>query len=902
MENLPSDNDALSNNQSLLIFNKEGKAIQYSGALTSLLSSSEQPFKDIFEFDQAENFPFDSYEKIATSVSYESYLKSIHDRYFTHTIFPTNLDNEDLYIDVIEDITYWKKSMPEINMVANKEYFLRGFDLATRAGGMSVWTWDMVQDEIEWSDSMYDLYGVDRNTKMEYQVWSNALHKEDKKRVEDKLRECLEKHSAWEDEFRILTKHNNEVKWIKAAADTILKHGKPVFMFGINQDISKEKKAIEALQKESDTAKSANAEKSRFLAMMSHEIRTPMNGIIGMLDLLHDTSLDQGQVKMIETISHSANSLLSVINDVLDFSKIESGQMTLDHISTSIIEVLEKAIDALWISVKQKNQNIYLNVDFSIPSRLLIDPIKLRQIILNLIGNAIKFTDEDNGKIFIEANLIQGQAPNADQQLELIVSDNGIGMSEDQIDKLFIPFTQADNSTTRKFGGTGLGLSITKSFVDLMGGEIMVESKANKGSKFIIRLPAHEVPEDNPTLYDANLDKLDVYIATEDQYDALILSNIYKQLNAIVRLIKPDQIQELSSDIKGQLVIIESDLYELNLANLQDLEDLNFLVLVREGFADEGFSTNVSFVNALPIKPSLIIERTLSLMKMVPKESSQNKENSGHSNFASVNKEDNSNNLELDRSSKKILFAEDQETNRSVLRLQAEKLNLNYKIVEDGQQAFDEWKSSEYDLILTDCNMPYLDGFELTKKIRALELEKKSENMIPIIAITANALTGDRDICLKSGMNDYISKPLVLNELRSKIDQYLFTNSETKYRREDTDSRNYINQNEIDLHSLYEVVGINDIESLKPLLSNYLETLAKSYKKLLISFKNRDSKNIKSIAHAAKGSSNSIGANGIAEVFNSIQKNPENFEDIKLSLGECKNRIERINKEIKALQ
>jgi len=400
-------------------------------------------------------------------------------------------------------------------------------------------------------------------------------------------------------------------------------------------DITEFKRAEQA-------ALAASRAKSEFLANMSHEIRTPMNGVVGMVDILQQSDLTLEQQRMLATISQSALALLRILNDILDYSKIEAGKLAVESIPTQLAEVAQGVVQLLLPSAQAKGIDLSLALDASLPTWVFSDPARLRQVLLNLTGNALKFTQSDAshpGQVRLQ--LMPASLPDGQPGLHLVVTDNGIGMSREVVARLFQPFTQADSSTSREFGGTGLGLSISQRLVALMGGQLLVRSEPGVGSSFTVELPLLEAPSGQPS-------------------DVLPERHQHPQ-----RQRSPAQ-----AVATGQLV----------------------------------------------------------------------------------------------------LLAEDNETNRDVLREQLHLLGYSAEVAEDGVQALHMWRSGRYALLLTDCHMPNMDGLELTAAIRQAELPG---TRMPIIAVTANAMQGEIERCLAGGMDDYLSKPLRMAALKQTLARWL---------------------------------------------------------------------------------------------------------------------------------
>ena len=353
--------------------------------------------------------------------------------------------------------------------------------LATRAGGIGVWEWDLDTNELSWDARMFDLYHVDPDEfPGAYEAWRERLHPRDLQGAEETLQRALRGEKEFDTEFRVVWP-DGSVRSIQAAAMVDRDEtGRAVRMIGINWDVTERSHYEALLEQARDAAEAANRAKSDFLANMSHEIRTPMNAILGINHLLHQTELDSRQHDYVEKIRVSAHSLLGILNDILDFSKVEAGKLTLEHAPFGLGEVIENLATIVNVNAREKGIEVHFSLSEAIPATLLGDPLRLQQILINLTGNAVKFTRQ--GEVTVEAEVAELDGEEA--LLRFAVRDTGIGIPDAQQATLFAAFTQADSSTTRRYGGTGLGLAICKRLVELMGGTISVESIPDQGSTF----------------------------------------------------------------------------------------------------------------------------------------------------------------------------------------------------------------------------------------------------------------------------------------------------------------------------------------------------------------------------------------------------------------------------------
>ncbi|WP_299013188.1 PAS domain S-box protein [uncultured Photobacterium sp.] len=817
------------------------------------------------------------------------------------------------FISIVEDISDRKQFERELEESKwQREELIRGRDLASEAGGISNWSWDMVNNDLSWDARMYEIYGIDREiTDLDYDVWRGQVHPDDIDDTEVKIKRTIEDLVSFSAEFRIYNKQTGDTRWVKAAADVVSKNGQAIKMFGVNLDITDERLTQIALKKEGQLARQANEAKSNFLAVMSHEIRTPMNSVIGMIDLLRETSLSPEQERMTATVRDSSFSLLEIINGILDFSKIESGQMELDLAPTSLLAIIERSAEALWGHAINHNAKLYILPELHVPERLLIDPVRIRQIIVNILGNAIKFSQDRNkqGVVFVRTSLVCGL--DGELNIGIEVMDNGIGMSKSQQGKLFQPFTQADSSTTRKYGGTGLGLTITKSFVDMMNGYIDVESELYKGSSFNVVIPIEKDEEHKCELSNVDIISANVLVALIDESLNVVVCNVLEQVKCNFNNIDDVNIEMSNTDYINwnvDIVIVDSlDTVDevMKVFDLSYMEKPNVLLLDEEISSDRGgVEGNTYIVRSQPLKPSELIY-ALSIMsgsESAAFDKWQDKEFCReHAGMVNLGDVDNSDSL--------ILVAEDQPTNREVIGQQLSKLGYNFEMANDGIEALGKWRTGRFHLLLTDCHMPNMDGFELTSAIRNEEEMLCSGHRTTIIAITANALVGEADHCLESGMDDYVSKPVELDKLRKILSVWVRNQCLLI---ENTDEQPFVlegDDNECDINSmsrqespvnfdnLSKILGTSDKEVINTILSSFWSSLKSDYDDVLSAIHLRDGESLRRAAHTAKGASNSSAIIKLGQIFEGMEMFAidESWGEIKKLEQELSLEIERLN-------
>jgi PAS domain S-box-containing protein len=549
----------------------------------------------------------------------------------------------------------------------------------------------------------------------------------------------------------------------------------PVFT-AIARDLTETKRQMQELAETRDKAMAADRAKSEFLAVMSHEIRTPMNGVMGMLDLLRDGNLTEQQLEFIDTAEKSSNVLLGIINDILDLSKIESGKFDLQELDFNLGTTIEEVAALVASNARDKALEVVTFVESDVPRRVRGDPYRLRQVLNNLMGNAVKFTKE--GEVVVEARLT---AANDDWvELRVQVRDTGIGIAPDIAKTLFQPFTQADASTTRRFGGTGLGLVISKRLIEMMGGQIGFNSRAGEGSTFwfTVRLRLAHAQTSTEEI-DADLVGVRVLVVDDNKTNRMILEKYLIRWGA-----EATSTDGASAAIRAlhaaaeqgapfQLAILDMQMPDIDGVELAQLikgdvaiANTALLMLSSMGYPGEDARRAGIIISLLkPVRQALLHEavvKGLGLSKRNPAPASQQR--------PQLTRQFNA----------RILVAEDNPVNEKVVRVMIERLGAEIVVVGNGQLAVQHLSQDRrIDLVLMDVHMPILNGLEATRQIR--EYEKEHDlSPIPIIAMTASALTRDRENCKAAGMNDFMSKPVKRQDLDQALAQWLPRNRQHK--------------------------------------------------------------------------------------------------------------------------
>jgi signal transduction histidine kinase/ActR/RegA family two-component response regulator len=524
-------------------------------------------------------------------------------------------------------------------------------------------------------------------------------------------------------------------------------------------------------------ANSANQAKSGFLAAMSHEIRTPMNGVIGMIDVLHQTSLKGYQVEMVDLVRESAFALLAIIDDILDFSKIESGKLEVESAPMSLSEVVEKACGVLDGFAVKKDVQLTLFIDPTIPDMVLGDRVRLRQVLLNLVGNAIKFSSGRNPAGRVSVRVLPIELTTGHVAVEMHVTDNGIGMDEEAKARLFTAFTQADTSTTRRFGGTGLGLVISRRLVELMDGSLVVQSAAGEGATFTVRLQFPLVEEEAGVIKPASaVAGLSCVVAGGPAGLADDIAAYLAQDGARVeRAVDVAAMRSLSVELPaGPWVwivdVADTSISAKDLCALARTLPEHAIRVVAIGRGARG-AQHEHFADMPLLDGNVLTRRRLSkeVARAAGRELSEQEAPPRGKQEPAFRAPSHDDAL---RDGRLILVAEDNDINQKVILRQLSLLGFAADVVGNGRVALEHWRTGKYGLLLSDLHMPELDGYELTAAIRS---EEQGVNRIPIVALTANALKGEADHCRAVGMDDYLTKPMQLVDLKAALQKWLPT-------------------------------------------------------------------------------------------------------------------------------
>ncbi|MBC7654834.1 MAG: response regulator [Oligoflexus sp.] len=791
-----------------------------------------------------------------------------------NNVLETDVNGEKYVIGNAVDIT--ERHELEADLKRTKEMLEQTNEVAK----IGAWEAGLVNQTIYWSNVTRNIHEVETEYVPVFKSAVLFYIPEHQSIIIDAFNKAKDLGIPFDLELQIKTAKGNYT-WIRTIGKPEFQKGNCVRIYGTFQDVNENYLHRSDLRKAKFLADEANRAKSEFLASMSHEIRTPLNGVIGFTDLVLKTSLNQTQHQYLNIVNQSANSLLGIINDILDFSKIEAGKLELDIEKSDLFDLSSQASDIITYQAQNKGLEVLLNIDPKLPRFVFIDNIRLKQVLVNLLGNAVKFTDagEIELKIYADSDISQSEI-----DFHFEVRDTGIGIQSDKQSKIFEAFSQEDASTTKKYGGTGLGLTISNKLLGLMGSKLQLKSRVGKGSTFYfkIRLKA----EEGNSLSISDLSHIKkVLVVDDNENNRLILRQML--------LLKNIKVTEAKNGLEALQLLTEGKGYDVILMDyhMPFMDGLETIEKIRNNFNISAKEQPIMLLHSSSDDEKIIkiCEKYGVRIRMVKPIKMQDLFNK----LAKINKPNEPEikqpqiSVGLNNQMFKILVAEDNIVNKLLAKMVIERILPNAVIYEanNGLEAVDQYKSIKFDIILMDLQMPEMNGYEATQSIRLIEKGSRT----PIIALTAGNVVGEKEKCLAIGMDDFVPKPFIEKNLVDMFSKWLI--------KDELKSSSIIDKKTLfsfNSDKIRDFMG-NDLETVKIVLNltvKEIQSADDNFKKL-ISHPQPNFVAMKALGHKLYGTASGTGLEVLAEMAREVE------ELQKIDNKTLKNLYKKVSKEIK---